>query len=130
MAKKTVSAVIELKNSKEKYLFFKAIYEKFSKWLKEDLGDEYDFKLSADDKVMSIFMERKGGYCKEIVTAKPMGRCLLIETFSPLIRFLICDIIEKIPKKYRIYRHKKRNEKGFKTIQSFIPFVSEPCGIF
>ena len=129
MANNPVSAIIEVGKSDERYCLFKTIYEKFSEWFKEDLGDDYDFKLSADDKVMSISMERKDGYHQEILTAKHMGRCLLLETFSPLILFLVGDIVEKIPKnKYRIYRHKKRNGKRFTTIQSFIPFVSEPCG--
>jgi hypothetical protein len=110
MANKTVSAIIEVGNSDERYSLFKTIYEKFSKWLKEDLGDEYDFKLSADDKTMSIVMERKDGYHQEILTAKHMGRCLLLETFSPLILFLICDIIEKIPKN-QCRAHKERNRR-------------------
>jgi len=112
MSNRTVSAIIEVGNSNETYSFFKTIYEKFSKWLREDLGDEYDFKLSADDKTMSIVMERKDGYHKEMVTAKPMGRCLLIETFSHLIIYLILDIVEKIKNEHRICYRKKRNRKN------------------
>ena len=120
------SAIIEVRNSDERYSLFKTIYEKFSKWLKEDLGDEYDFKLCSNGELISIIIERKDGYRKEILTAKHMGRCLLLETFSPLILFLVGDIVEKIPKnQYRV--HKKRNRKRFKTIQFFMSFDFEPC---
>lgn len=115
------SAIIEVRNSDS---LFKTIYEKFSKWLKEDLGDEYDCKLYSNSESMSIIIERKDGYRKEILTAKHMGRCLLLETFSPLILFLVGDIVEKIPKN-RV--HKKRNRKRFKTIQFFMSFDFEPC---
>jgi len=118
MANKTASAIIELGNRNETYSFFKAIYEKFSEWFKEDLGDEYDFKLSVDDKTMSIVMERKDGYHKEIVTAKPMGRCLLIETFSPLILFIISDIIEKIPRRVHHRKNVKKTTNENKTLFS------------
>jgi len=111
-------AIIEVRNSDERYSLFKTIYEKFSKWLKEDLGDEYECKLYSNSESMSIIIERKDGYRKEILTAKHMGRCLLLlETFSPIILFLIGDIVKKIPKN-RV--HKKRNRKRFKTIQFFM----------
>jgi len=96
MTNKSVSALIEVRSSNEVYSFFSRIYEKFSKWLKEDLGNEYDFKLIANDEVMSIVMEHNDEYREEIITAKPMGRCLRIETFSPLILYLVLDIVEKI----------------------------------